>query len=328
MSEPALSEAAPDGRGHRKLLPRRWTLHGLNNGLIFGATCRSVSILPRSVSYAIGRGCTWLAWRLMRRTREAIADNLRALLPEADDRELERRALLTLRSYALDTIDFLRALDAGDDEVREMFGFRPRDEQLFRQLLDQHRGLILVTGHYGNWEIGSIFVRRVLGLPLTVVTMAEASADVNRIRREIRSRLDADTIEVRKSFDTALRIRRRLSENHMVAMLMDRPLGHDRVEVSFFGRRAWFLRAPAMMSYLTGVPLVPCFIERVGPARFKVEAGEPIVVARDIPRDQAIVQAAQQFADQLAVRVAGRPHNWYHFYPYWKAQAEGYGELG
>jgi KDO2-lipid IV(A) lauroyltransferase len=328
VSDPVASAAATTVREHRHVVPRRWTLHGLNNGLIFSATCRGVATLPRSVSYGIGRVGTWLAWRLMDRTREAIADNLRAVLPQATERELHMLALRTLRSYACDVIDFLKSLEASAEEARDMFRFRPHDEQLFRGLLEQKRGIILVTGHYGNWEIGSVFTRRVLDLPLTVLAMSEANADVNRIRREIRDRLQADTIEVRQSLDTALKIRRRLSENHMVAMLMDRHLGNDRVEVSMFGRRAWFLRTPAMMGYLTGAPLVPCFIERVGPGRFQVQSGEVILVARDIPRDLAISQAAQRFADQLSVRVASHPHHWYHFYPYWKAQADDYEALG
>ena len=106
-------------------------------------------------------------------------------------------------------------------------------------------------------------MRRVLHLPLTIVAMAEASAEVNRIRREIRDGLGVDTIEVRQSLDTALQIRRRLADNRIVAMLMDRHLGRDRVEVTLLGRPAWFLRTPALMGYLTGAPLMPCFIERI-----------------------------------------------------------------
>jgi KDO2-lipid IV(A) lauroyltransferase len=328
VSDQTLDGAATVSREQRRHLPRRWTLHGLNNGVIFSATCRGVAVLPRSLSYAIGHTGTWLAWRLMHETRAAIADNLRVLFPGAGARELERRALDTLRAYARDMIDFLRALEATDEQVRAMFQFQERDTRVFREVLGGNRGMILVTGHFGNWEIGSVFVRRVLQLPLTIVAMSEASENVNRMRREIRDRLETGTIEVRKSLDTALKIRRQLSENHMVAMLMDRHLGDDRVEVSLLGRRAWFLRTPAMMGYLTGAPLVPCFIERLGRARFNVHAGEPIVVSREVPRDEAITQAAQQFADQLAARIAIRPQNWYHFYPYWQAQSEGYGGWG
>ena len=44
--------------------------------------------------------------------------------------------------------------------------------------------------------------------------------------------------------DTALQIRRRLAENRIVAMLMDRYVDRDRVPVTFFGRRTYFLRTP------------------------------------------------------------------------------------
>jgi predicted LPLAT superfamily acyltransferase len=50
-------------------------------------------------------------------------------------------------------------------------------------------------------------------------------------------------------------------------------------------------------------------------------------VPRDLPRDEAIRVATQRFADQLEARVRARPHHWYHFYPYWKAQAGSYGDL-
>jgi len=308
-------------------LPRRWTLHGLNNGAIFHATHRGVLFLPRRVSYAIGHVGTWIAWRLSTATREAIADNLRAIFPTETQAQLERRALTTLRAYAQDIIDFLLALKATGDEARAIFEARPADLDLFRDLLARGRGIILVTGHYGNWEIGSVFMRRVFDMPLTIVAMAEADESVNRIRREIRDSLGTDTIEVRKSLDTPLQIRRRLSENGIVAMLMDRHLGRDRIDVSFLGRRAGFLGAPALMGYVADAPLVPCFLERLGPGRFSVQPGEPIFVPRDLPRDAAIRVATQRFADQLEARVRARPHHWYHFYPYWKAQTGSYGGL-
>src|SRR2546427_7382600 len=89
----------------RDAIPRRWTLDGMNNGTIFGATRRGVAVLPRVVSYAIGDAGTWLAWRLMRETRGAIAANLRPIFPEESERALERRARELLGAYARDVID-------------------------------------------------------------------------------------------------------------------------------------------------------------------------------------------------------------------------------
>ena len=72
-------------------------------------------------------------------------------------RRLERRARETFGAYARDVIDFLRALGAPATERQALFDYRPEDAQLFDELLAKGRGIILVTGHYGNWEVGGVF---------------------------------------------------------------------------------------------------------------------------------------------------------------------------
>ena len=300
--------------------PRRWTLHGLNNGALFRATVRGVTTLPRAVSYAIGHAGTGLAWRLMPQSNEALAHNLRAVFPDETPSQLRRRALATYRAYARDTIDFLRSLDAGPADLERLFDIPASTQQLFADLSKDGRGFLLVTGHYGNWEVGSALMRA-LQLPLTVVAMPEADTGVNEMRRAIRDRLGTDTLEVRQSMDTALQIRRRLTEGRSVALLMDRHLGRDRVAVRFLDRDAWFLRTPAVLARLTGAPLVPCFIERIGPGRFRAEAHPPIYVDASADRDTAIQAAAQRFAHHLEARVRAHPEFWYQFYRYWDAQA-------
>jgi lauroyl/myristoyl acyltransferase len=308
-------------------LPRRWTLHGLNNGLIFGATWHGVRTLPPAISHGIGHVGTWIAWHTMSETRAALAANLAAVFPDETQAALEQRALTTLRSYAGDTIDFLRALSSASLDMTDLFELQATYRPLFADLQARGRGVILVTGHYGNWEIGSLLVRRVLEMPFTIVAMAEASPHVNRIRRTLRERLGADTLEVRQSFDTALRIRRRLADNHIVAMLVDRHYGRDRVAVTFLGRRAWFLRTPFIMAHATGAPILPCFIERIARGRFAPRSTSPIFIDPSRPRDEAIQSAAQQFGDALAERIKERPEFWYQFYRYWDAQADEYSGL-
>ncbi len=321
VSEPAELPASDAPITRRDGIRRRWTLHGLNNGAIFSATYHGVGFLPRWMSYTIGRAGTWIAWRLMRETRAAIADNLRPLFPGETARGLEIRARKTLAAYACDVIDFIRSLRAPDADLHTLFDHSPDDSQMILDLLRNERGLILVSGHYGNWEVGAVFIRRIVKIPITIIAMAEDNPTVNRLRREIRAAVGAETIEVGQSLETALQIRRRLAANGLVAVLMDRHVGRDRVEVEMFGRGASFLRTPALMAFMTGAPLLPCFIERLRPGRFKVRAGVPIFVDRNRPRDEAIQRAAQDFADQLSVRIRARPECWYHFYRYWDAPA-------
>ncbi|HEX5473792.1 MAG TPA: lysophospholipid acyltransferase family protein [Vicinamibacterales bacterium] len=308
-------------------VPRRWTLHGLNSGGIFTLTYHGVRRLPRRVSYAIGHVGSWIGWRRMDEANAAIADNLRAIFPDEPEAVLRRRALDVYRSYTRDAIDFLRAIDADARDARVMFDLSDENRARAMALHALGRGIILVTGHHGNWEAGSLLMTRLLGLPLTVVAMRESSDTVNRIRREIRDRVGVQTIEVRQSLDTPLQIRAALAQNRYVAMLVDRHVGRDRVAVQLLGRRTWFLRAPFLMAALTGAPVVPCFIQRMGPGRFKARLGQEVMIPADAPRDAWMASAAQFVAAQLEAEIRARPECWYHFYRYWDAQRDEYAGL-
>lgn len=292
-------------------------LRTFNNGLIFTATYKGVTHFPPAVSHWLGHLGTWIAFRTMGQGTAAIIDNLRAVRPDGSDAELRRLALLTYRSYARDTIDFIRCLQM------ERAAFEPLTNLAGGAVLDavraEGRGAILATAHYGNWEMGGLLAR-LRDHPLTVVVLPEVSDQVNRLRQRFRTSWGIDTIEVRQSIETPLKIRRLLSENRLVAMLLDRHVGKDRVRVRFLGREAYFLRTPALMSYLTGAPLVPSFVERGADGRFTAFVEPPIYVSRDGDRDTSVQAATQQYASHLESRIRAHPEYWYQFYSYWQEQ--------
>ena len=294
----------------------RWHAGALNNGLIFGMTYHLVTRLPRAASYAIGHVGTWLAYRLMRDGTRALVENLRVVRPNASSRELKRLALLTYRSYARDTIDFIRSIPMNRTQFEPTMA--TFDSSRLDDLLKQKRGAVIVGGHFGNWELGGVALRLLHGYPLTVVGKPEASPVVGEIRRRMRESLGIETLQIGQMLDTALQIRRVLATNGIVAMLLDRHVGRDRIDVTFFGRPAGFVRTPAMIGYLSGAPLVPAFMIRQPDDRFVGVLGEPIVVDSTKPTEDAVRSATQAFAAQLEDRIRANPQLWYQFYPYWR----------
>ena len=147
--------------------------------------------------------------------------------------------------------------------------------------------------------------------------LPERDPSLNTLRREMRSALGIDSLEIGEAVETVLRIRRLLEQNGIVALVVDRALGRDRVDVEFFGRPTGFLRSPALMGYFTGAPLVPSFILRQSDGRYAGFALDPIRVERTGDRDANVKAAMQAFARVLEQQVRAYPHLWYQFYPYW-----------
>jgi lauroyl/myristoyl acyltransferase len=293
-------------------------LRTLNNGLIFSATTQGVRVLPRWASVSIGHVGTWLAFRLHRRGTAALVDNFRRIFHERSEDELRALALRTYRSYASDTIDFLRAVEGDVSDLRDRV--RVGEGGGLPLLVKRDRGAILLGGHFGNWELGGVVLRRMFDARLAIMTLPEPSEVVGELRQRLRSTLDIETVEVKREIETALQVRRLLHERCFVAMLGDRHIGRDRVEVTFFNRRAWFLRSPALMAYFADAPLIPTFLVRDGEGRFCGIVESPIYVSRTLDKEVAIQQAMQQFAALLERQIRDRPHLWYQFYGYWDDQ--------
>jgi KDO2-lipid IV(A) lauroyltransferase len=304
----------------------RWHPRGLNNGAIVTATYYGVSYLPSWLTYRIGHAGTWLAYHLMREGTRALKDNLAVIRPQADARELDAIALRTYRSYARDVIDFMRSLRMTPDETAGLVG--KFDTRALEEVMAEGRGAIILSGHFGNWEMGGVLLRRLTPYALAVVVKAEPSQTVTRFREMLRATLGVETIEVRQHLDTALRIRERLQKNQVVAMLLDRHLGKDHVEVAFFGRPTKFLRTPALLASFAGAPLVPCFVYRDGQAGLAVECGPIIRVSPEGDRDANVKAAIQSVATLIEDRIRRHPEYWYQFYPFWREQPGATGADG
>src|SRR4029078_5130198 len=100
------------------------------------------------------------------------------------ERQLKALALLTYRTYAKDTIDFIRSLEMDPSRLGTFVS--ERNAELLDQMLQQRKGVILVGGHFGNWELGGVALRLLHGYPLTVVGKCDARPIGVRVRRHLR----------------------------------------------------------------------------------------------------------------------------------------------
>ena len=219
----------------------RWHQHGLSTGTIFGLTRWGVSHLPKAVSYAIGHVGTWLAFHLMKAETAALIDNYRVILPDLGERELRALALRAYRTYACEVIDFIRSTSKTPEELWTWMSPLNNFDRVGRP---GDNGFLFLTAHVGNIELGAVVLRALYEYRLAVVLLPEHDPRVHQHRLEMRQKMGIDTIEVRQDAETALRIRRYLSGGGTVAMVADRPLGRDRVEVDLL-RAAHLLPAVA-----------------------------------------------------------------------------------
>ena len=124
--------------------------------------------------------------------------------------------------------------------------------------LEKGKGLAIVTGHLGNWELGAVAMAAA-GVPISVVARPLDNPlldeTLNRIRR-------AGGSEVLSKRNALRAIREVLARNRAIAILIDQDAREHGVFVDFFGKSASTIPSIAAIALRTGAPMVVCAMRR------------------------------------------------------------------
>ena len=261
-----------------------------------------------------------IIFAIARRNRTAVLHNQRQV---HGPRSWLRERWDAYRVFA----EFARSLT----ESMEQWGPRPRPididvqhPEIVDRALAERRGLVILTGHFGSWEIAARMLGR-LGRPVHLVTGHEPNPTVREFMHAFRTRHGFQVIYSDRSMFTGLPILRALRRHEIVCMQIE-PWGplagsHD---VDFFGRRTRFQLGPFAIARVARVPLVPVFVVRRGIRRYEFR-----VVGRydpTTPAESASALAAVARSYERLVREF--PEQWLMFEDVWPEGGQAAGREG
>lgn len=272
--------------------------------------------IPRPISYALARRVGGAYFRMRPKYRAAIRANLSIVLglpPEAP--AVVNAADEMVRGHSCAWLDFLHFASRPPEDSEPLVG----GVEGFSRILEarEHgRGVVLLTAHLGNWEVGGLMLARVRQ-PIHVVLVPDIFPGVERIRRELHERAGVTEIPIDNSFVPTLAVVRALGENAIVAMQGDRDFNNTGIAVPFFGREAWFPRGPLRVAMATGATVLPAFIVRMPDARYRAIIEEPLPIETGGERETALRANVARYVAILERYVRAHPEQWYCFYPFW-----------
>jgi lauroyl/myristoyl acyltransferase len=272
--------------------------------------------LPRRLMYTLAHHTIGAYLRLRPKYLAAVRSNLAVILGEpADSPSVRRKAVELIDGHFAAWVDFLH------------FATRPPEESAlliesvvgFERILEgraKGRGVLLVTAHLGNWEVGSLMLAEVK-LPIHVVLVPDIYPAVERARRRLHQRAGVTEIPIDRSFGPTLAVMRALESNGIVAMQGDRDFNNTGIAVPFFGRDAFFPRGPLRVAMATQAVVLPAFIVRVPDGRYRAVLDEPLAIERGGDREAALRENLRRYVAILERTIRASPEQWYCFYPFW-----------
>ena len=178
------------------------------------------------------------------------------------------------------------------------------------------KGVLLLTAHLGNWEIGGLMLAQ-MKQPIHVVLVPDIFPGVERQRRRLHEACGVVEIRVDRSFVPTLAVLRVLSQNGIVAMQGDRDFDNTGVAMRFFGREAYFPRGPLRVAMASGATVLPAFIVRMPDGRYRAIVEEPLLVESGEDRDLSLRRNLERYVAILERYVGQYPDQWYCFFPFW-----------
>src|SRR2546426_9236683 len=272
--------------------------------------------LPSWITYpaaVVGGEIAYVFWTGRRRIAKQNFAVVLAL--PADDRGVARVARRSFRNFAKYLVEIMRFPRLETADFAKLVTVDPRSWSYFRAARDHGRGLIFVSLHFGNFEIGG--ARIADEVPLNVIADELENQRLMDILVANRAHKNVKLLPSEGSLREVLRALRR---NEMVGLMMDLgPRAHelDHVEATFFGEPARFPSIAANLARVSGAPIVVAAVRRERDNTFSGVALTPIFVERTKQAAHDIQRATQAIAQGLETLVRPDPDQWYIFRPMW-----------
>ncbi|MBT8355015.1 MAG: lysophospholipid acyltransferase family protein [Desulfofustis sp.] len=246
--------------------------------------------------------------------RAVVVDHLEQAFPEKPRAEIKKIARGTYQNLGMNVIEHLRLPTLSPEEVGAIVDLA--DEEILVQALERKRGVIIVGGHFGNWEYSSSSLPA-KGYRFSVVVAKVSNKYINDRINEHREATGGEMIPKRSSTKAVIRV---LRKNGSVGMLIDQNLKRWGTFVDFFGRPCSTVRGPALLACKTGASIIFFASIRQPDGTIKV-IFEPVEIDYQAgATEENIHNITQHCTSRLEHYVRLYPDQWFWMHRRWKTR--------
>jgi KDO2-lipid IV(A) lauroyltransferase len=279
----------------------------------------TVGVLPRNAARAVGAGIGAVAWTLLGRLRGVGLRNLELAFPEKS--EAERTAILrgVYRSLGWQIGEFCKMSGYTAEQASKFIRYDGLEHYLAAR--EKGRGVLVLTGHMGAWELSS-FYHSLMGYPMSLVIRRLDNPLVDTFVNRIRC-LHGNRVIHKDDFARGLLTSMHRGET--VGILMDTNMTPPQgVFVPYFGMEACTASGMARVALHSGAAVLPGFLVwEAAEQRYVLHFGEELALIRTGDTARDIVANTALFTATIEAYVRRYPEQWLWVHRRWKTRPEG-----
>jgi KDO2-lipid IV(A) lauroyltransferase len=283
------------------------------------AVARTLGWLPRGLARLVAGVLAGSVYRLLRRLRRVGMRNLELAYPDLP--LLERKRILrgVFRHLGWQLVEFCRMTGYTAENTRNWIRTEGLDHYLAAKA--RGKGVLIVTGHLGAWELSS-FYHSLMGHPMSMVARPLDNRRLDEFVNGIRC-LHGNRVLPKDDFARGLL--RAMRAGDTVGILMDTNMTPPQgIFVEFFGRQACAASGVARVALKTGAAVLPGFmLWEPAERRYVLHFGPELVFARTEDAEAGIVAATQECTHAIESWIRRYPDQWLWIHRRWKTRPAG-----
>lgn len=274
-------------------------------------------MFPIEWNLVTGRMMGRIWYRLIRRHRERAQAHVRLAFGDAlSDREVSRLAAGSMQQLTMMAIEVLFTPRLISEWTWSRHVTFKRIDRAIDVLL-QPGGAILVTGHYGNWELLG-FMLATLGFPLTAVMRPLDNPYLNAFLMDARARRGLGLLYKKGASRSAGDI---LDSGGILGFIADQNAGHKGLFVDFFGVKASTYKSIGLLAMEHQVPIVIGGARRTSPRfTYEIECNRVIHPHEWADRDDPLTWITQEYTTALEAIIRDDPAQYLWMHRRWKSR--------
>ena len=269
--------------------------------------------MPGRLAYPLFDLLADVLWRRGGKSVQRMRANYATVRPELTATELDALLRAGVRSYLRYWCDAFRLPDRSVEDL--VVGVRAVGDDPVRACLASGSSVVAFLGHLGNWDFGGAWSTTQLA-PVTTVAERLKPEELFDEFLAFRERLGMRIIPLTGGTDVFRELVNACRDGALVALLADRDLTHNGIEVDFCGQRARMAVGPAALAVNTGASLHPCIVHyepqpQGGGYRNVVTFHDAVSQPTDGTSREKIQLMTQACADVLTEAVREHTQDWH-----------------
>ena len=273
------------------------------------------ALVPFKLAVRIGGSLGVVAFDLFRIRRKVTLDNLEASFGgRFDEKERRRIGRRSYINFAKSMVEFSSIGRLSPERIRKIV--RLKGAEHLDRCLDRGGGIVVVTGHFGSWELlGAASVAH--GYPVDFLVGEQSNSLVDDMMNDLRL---AAGIGVIARGIAARGVFASLKKNRIVALLGDQDARKSGIFIEFLGRPASTFQGAAQFALRMKSPIVCCYIVRLAGEDHEAVFMPPIEVDPEADRDGEIRRLTEEHVKAFEKAVSIHPDHYFWAHRRWKTK--------